>query len=589
MRPRLHGIRGEPPSQIGRWVARLCDYPTAIIILALGATIACMPLLRYGASTQDPIGIYLDWMGRFTLQLTQGDLYPRWLMGMNQGAGSPVFYYYAPLAYYLTSIPTILLPGLKPTIQLAWADSLLLSLSGLSFYFYARQRFKIAVALPCSLLYILLPYHLEIDTYNRQDIAELANYIWMPLVLCCIDQVFERRRAVCGLAVAYALMLVTHLPTTLLFSVGLCGYIVVSLVVTRRATCLPHLAAGFGLALLLAAVYLVPALFGENYVRMDAMWREDFHIYFFPVRSLEAFGNVEHHDVATRIFTVVSFTTLMFCVQWLTAVRRPAGRSHRVLLGSMVFILASWFLMSSCSIFVWDHAPLLRKTQFPWRLSMVIDLATAITGLYALEALAYHRDAFNIAATTGAVALLIWCLSTAHFDTKIDSFYPVSWLQSRDKAISDGADVVEYMTIWNHTDPDSDTTAGTASPAPISYEASAGQIALISWRPRNIVLDVRLRRMTRAYVHQFYFPNWEAKTERGELLLVKPSEPQGLIEVELPAGSYRLYVTLAPMAQESIGIALSAIGLVVLGLLFFTLERHRTESRSGPRLIQSAV
>lgn len=40
----------------------------------------------------------------FTEQLWQGDLYPRWMQQMNAGFGSPIFFFYAPLPYYITSL-----------------------------------------------------------------------------------------------------------------------------------------------------------------------------------------------------------------------------------------------------------------------------------------------------------------------------------------------------------------------------------------------------------------------------------------------------------------------------------------------------
>ena len=34
------------------------------------------------------------------MQLWSGELYPRWLLGMNSGFGSPTFFVYGPLPYY---------------------------------------------------------------------------------------------------------------------------------------------------------------------------------------------------------------------------------------------------------------------------------------------------------------------------------------------------------------------------------------------------------------------------------------------------------------------------------------------------------
>ena len=42
------------------------------------------------------------WASQFTALLREGVIYPRWLPWSHEGLGSPVFYYYPPLAFYLT-------------------------------------------------------------------------------------------------------------------------------------------------------------------------------------------------------------------------------------------------------------------------------------------------------------------------------------------------------------------------------------------------------------------------------------------------------------------------------------------------------
>ena len=129
---------------------------TAIVMMGIlaVAAIACAPMLRQGAPMGHNIGYNLTWLTHFSNQVAQGDIYPRWLMNMNRGAGSPDFYFYGPLPFYVTSMVKFITPGLQTLKQLAWGECLLIFLSGVTFFLYARARFETATAFCGAALYM---------------------------------------------------------------------------------------------------------------------------------------------------------------------------------------------------------------------------------------------------------------------------------------------------------------------------------------------------------------------------------------------------------------------------------------------------
>jgi hypothetical protein len=163
--------------------------------------------------------------------------------------------------------------------------------------------------------------------------------------------------------------------------------------------------------------------------------------------------------------------------------------------------------------------------------------------------------------------LLIWSIATANIGTKIDSAYPSSWLAARDKSIRDGDDVGEYTTVWNHATADLDASYGASSPPRVAYDRISGDISVLSWQPRHIVLAANLNQATRVSVHQFYFPTWYAETVRGARVPLTPSTPEGFIDLVLPAGQYEVRLTLKLLTQELTGDILTAAGIFVVFLL----------------------
>src|SRR6476659_2050022 len=73
----------------------------------LGLAIAAATLNLIPLLVVDPGGdifFHYTLIHCFVTQLWQGDLYPRWCMDANAGLGAPVFIFYYPLAYYITSL-----------------------------------------------------------------------------------------------------------------------------------------------------------------------------------------------------------------------------------------------------------------------------------------------------------------------------------------------------------------------------------------------------------------------------------------------------------------------------------------------------
>ena len=99
----------------------------------------------------------------FAVQLWQGELYPRWLMEMNGAFGSPVFFFYPPLPYYVSALfagPTPL--AHEAMMPLLWSSSVALWLSGLFAYLWLRPFAGHGRGLAGSLLYMALRHHLAI-------------------------------------------------------------------------------------------------------------------------------------------------------------------------------------------------------------------------------------------------------------------------------------------------------------------------------------------------------------------------------------------------------------------------------------------
>lgn len=538
------------------------------IVIALIALVACAPTLWFGSSSGGSSSPNLVWSHNFSGQLIVGDLYPRWLIDMNRGAGSPTFYYYGPIPFYILAIPNLLLPFFKPTIQLAIGECLLLALSGLAFFHYARGRATRRTAIFGSALYMLLPYHFEIDLWTREDLGELANYIWLPLVLHYAEVSLESKRGLFGLAISYALLVTSHLPSALLISICLAIALLPRLYGPGFFTAVFRLTTGFVTGLLLAGIYWIPALFTQQFIHTERLWDWyfDFHLWMVPFNMARLYPGVsEMPPFMQRLLFAIATSTAIFllCSASVTSsARRVELRSLAI---PTLLITTAWFLMLPTSTIIWEHTSLW-KVQFPWRVAMVVDLAAALSALHALEGFNRSRYLLSYFPAFGTAILLIYSLVSADLFELLDPHTPPEALKERDSYLRQERDVSEYETIWTPSQTD-DFSADISGIDKLVYDAARGSVVVQRWRPRNIQLRVNLKETTEVMVRQYYFPNWRASVD-GAALSVSPSERNGLLKLPLKSGAYIVSLKMESLPQETLGAALSLMSIAILACIY---------------------
>jgi hypothetical protein len=535
-----------------------------LAILTALLTLACLPLLLHGPQLGHSLKHNLSWSNAFTAQLAQGELYPRWLLNGYAGAGSPVFFFYAPLPFYFTALGSLVCRNCSVAVQLGIGEWLLILCSGFSFYCFARQYAIPLFATIGAVLYALAPYHFAIDLLERQAIGEIAVYIWMPLILLSIARMAQGKGAVTGLAVSYALLLVSHLPCALLFSLLLPPYVLLIKYYTSRPRLISMSLAGITLGIMLAAVYLLPALLTQGNISSYKWWGPHFHYdRWFFLDGIEA----PSPHFSLRLFGALSASTLAFIPAWIVAYRYHPVQ-HRPLLAALLFFFAAaWFMMLPGSRFVWELVPFLPKVQFPWRLMVIVDFAVAATLVLALQSL---RDASaRRLVLIPAAACVLFLAKSADLSAED---YAAQWklLADADRqallqtAIATGHGPKEYLPSRVQLQRD-ELMEAVRDLERVAIDPAAGEARVTRWQARDIRLEVSLNRETGLQVRQFHYPGWVATLDREEIRLpVEAAGPAGLLRLRVPPGHHHIHLQLQPLWREAAGVVISVTGLLLL-------------------------
>lgn len=576
-KPQYRSAKTTQAFAIERWM------PCAIILVF--SLVLSIPLFRdglpYGHDTEEHLERYVCFAG----QIAHGELYPRWLEKANGGLGSPVMFVYAPLAYY---VPAVLRPvlnfrqdGSTESRELGVSLWLAMAISGLTAFLWLRTFVNNVWATTAgALLYLLLPYHFEIDLYTRAAVSEVWAFAWMPLILYFGCMTIRNRSllSAIGLAVSYALLIYTHLLTTLIFTPVLLGAAFVWAKKGAYRAALLRIVLALGLGAGLSSAYLLPALQQEKYVSPERLgqYRPTLSYPLNFVAFRRDLADPAHRGDYLWKLSLITFSTVAAAAIAFTLKRGSKDKASAQDYYWALVALASFAMMLPLSTFIWKAIPQLAAIQFPYRFNTLVCLA--VTALLASAAGSLLRP-FRGWRIPFAIALagigLFWAAAdittVAHLapgkprslprlaetPMVLDVLLP-GWGSARNPVYLKNVGILELSHEWA-AHGDNPAQASSARPNARTLELS------VNGSPGWVTVPL------------LYYPGWTARSEHGESLQIRPVPENGLVEVEAPAGLNRIIVSLPVGPAEKAALAATgASALLTLLLLAWAYRERRT-------------
>lgn len=558
--------------QVDRSPAPFSHTFRSLCIIGVVAVILALPMLVYGPMLRGHDTYeHINYSRHFSEQFWAGEWYPRWLIGMNHGLGSPSLFVYPPFPGYVFTL-------LEPPGRVLHFDPfkmgefLALLGSGICAFLWLTTMAGESVAVVGASLYMLVPYHLAVDFYRRTALSECWALVWMPLVLYfSAKPVRQGRIYLVGFAVAYAALILSHLVSVFIFSLVPLGAAIVLSPPGRKVQTFLRVVAGMLLGIGLSCFYFISALA---------------HAKYFPVSRLPLWTALGNHLVTAgtllhrtsddfiRLISFTVFDTAALClICGILVLTRGRLESKKKASFWLAVCVIPVLLMHGRSARVWKmFPPLFAAIQYPWRLNIVLSVASiAIVTVFLSEVSASQRKSRPLALCLLSIFLATWLISYG----SIWSRYRVE--TPRQMSLVDDDD--GWFPAWSAPGTD-EASALRASLGPqVRFLTGSGSAIALLWKPRHIEVQTNSPTGGIVMINQFYYPAWRAVLlSPYHMLDIKAAMPEGLMELQVPPGLQQVQLEIPIGRAEHIGRWISAACALLSMSLIWTRRRDKGDS-----------
>lgn len=542
--------------------ARARRWPLACVLFAAALVIA--PAIFCGIPSNIDLRNHYRFALPFDAALQSGDLFPGWLAESNDGYGDPSFRFYPPATYYLLAAGRALTGDWYAGSLLVFT---LFSVAGaLGLYFWARSFLPSQLAAWAGVLYALMPYHLN-ELYQAFLLAEYAGCAVLPFAFAFVERTCRRRSwlDVVGLACSFALLVLTHLPLTVVGGLALLAYSLFRMERGSRVATLLRLGAGALLGLAASAFYWVTMLAELSWIKVNAGGADASVDY----RNNFLFQTFSPENLNVWWMNILAFATVALALPGaaLLARRRRGLLKRRAVRAAGLLFIFAFVMATPLSRPIWAVLRPLQEVQFPWRWLAVISMAGSVLAASTLhfwlrKARGRGRPLALLVAGAMVVSL---ALSFSHVVREARYLSPEQF-ETTLRSIPGSPSVQYWATVW---------AASPLEEMSGQIEAPARIVNVRSWEPERRSFEVGAGAVAaEARVRTFYYPHWQAQTADGRTLPVRAAA-DGALMISLPAEAVFVRLEFREPARARAAAATSAAGALLMGGLFIFGLRGR--------------
>jgi len=535
--------------------------------------------------------------------IQQGSLFPRWVDLLGFGHGYPLFNFYPPLIYYVSSIFYFLGFSLIWSIKLMIISGFLLSATGA--YLLIRKMIGRLPAILGSTVYTYFLYH-SITVYVRGALAEFFTLAILPFVFLSlynlsneINKTYSTNgKNLIFFGFSFAFLILTH-PLIAFPSIIFIGLFFVFLLIksNEKLKLLLFSITGGILSLGLSAFFWLPSMierkftfvdsiltkelanYQDHYVFLSQLWYSPWG-YGGSTKGLNDGMTFQLGKVPILLVTLsIAFGFFYFFK------RKKIDAMLKTYLFILFLLFVSLFMMTEYSSIIWNVISFLWYIQFPWRFLTFVDLFIAITSAFLIyffkEVLEIFlkKYSYQLACLTVAGAVAVTVIKYFPYfipqkfistnDSKRTSFKEIAWRISGTSYEFVPNSVKTMKTGLGTTTLAIRENELTKEPALIKTGKAKITVLKNNFEDKEFTVVAKIP--STFQLNTYNFPGWQVILD-GKEIKIDDNNDLKLINVLIPKGDHELSFKFKNTFVRTLGNSISLVSLaLVLSYLLTSL------------------
>lgn len=538
-------------------------------VITVACLVVMLPLFLFGIPHGYDLGQHLRLAQAFAEGASVGNFEPSWGALDNYGFGSIAVRIYPPIFDYLWGLVSIVTGEYYASVLITVGFLMLPGSIGI--YFWAREYVDQKRAALAAVIYMIVPYHL-MQVYQSGLFSEFAAAAVLPFCFLFATRAIEKASPtnVVLLAVSYATLILTHIPSIIIGSLALSVYCLSLIDWKQPAGPIVRLGTSVLLAAAASSFYWLRVVTEFSWVKVTEAENFSGHYnyrqYLFPM----IFSSSEEFYWSRLLWLgdiviVLTFLLVIPAVIAIFAVKMEP-RFKRLFLSLLITSGFVLFILSSASSLIWEHAPLLHRIQFSWRFLVAGSVVATLSFALAVPLL-WNR--FPTSHRVMGYALIIF--AGVLFIVNIGEIVLPSAALSRESFNKTYEDLNEsegcncFWPSWANANAFSNREL---------VSAQGRAVEVLNWGAESRQFVVSGGAEGTARVATLWYPYWSATID-GSPAEVRP-DADGAILLSLPADTAKIdLVFTEPAFLVYAKYASLAVWLTLIASLLFLRSRSR--------------
>lgn len=509
----------------------------------------------------------------FDQVVKDGQIPPRWVSGLLNGYGYPLFNFSYHMPWIISEIFHLLGLDIFQSIKMTFLAGFILS--GMFMFILLKKIFDRLSAFTGMLIYLYAPYRFS-NIFVRAAIGDATVFLFAPLFFYALLNIKDSKKIQPSMVVMGSLSLsaiiLSHAMVSFFFLAAGCIYCLLSVFFKKEKIMflLNNILVIIG-SFLISAYYFFPSLIERNSTKFNEIIGSGFTGQEYLnlnrlIYSTWGFGTVDAKEGSMSLqIGLAQILAVLFCVMLLIFTilkRRSVKKSKSILVNSLFFILiffVSIFLILAVSNPVWTVVNKIVLIDFPWR---ILELTVFASAFLASAFIFFLKNRYLKILFSLFLVMIAFYANRNHLRINQTLDWDMNFYLNLEKTTNSYDEYTPKIVSFD---------VNKKYKIKVEPEKSDSAVEIDKNKSNKLLFTIKSPTAQTVKINSIYYPGWQAKVN-GQVNKIE--NKNGLIYLNVPEGQALVDLSFGETPLRLLSDAVTIISLLISIYLLIKYKKH---------------